>query len=332
MKSTRSTINKKRTKRLNNLSVELYKKVCLIRRSEEKIIEHYFEDEMKTPMHMSMGEEAIVAGVCQALRKEDQVFGTYRSHGLYLAKTQDVDNFFAEMYGKETSLLKGKGGSMHLCAPDGGFMGTSAIVATAISVAVGAAFANKRLGSGKTVAVFFGDGALDEGAFWESLNVACAMKIPVLFICEDNDLAVHTPTSARQGYKSITEIVSQFNCHVLEDETTDAEAIYGLAQKAIGLIQSAQKPCFMHLKYYRYLEHVGVKEDFDAGYRSQEEFKKWQKVDPIELQRAKLIAQGCSEDEIKSIEADIEAQINKSVAKAKKASFAQSDELYKDVL
>ena len=126
------------------LNLELYKKLYLIRRSEEKIIEHYPEDEMKTPMHMSMGEEAIAAGVCQALKKEDQVFGTYRSHATYLAKTQDIDNFFAELYGKNASLLKGKGGSMHLCAPDHGHLGTSAIVGNIIPVAVGAAFANKR--------------------------------------------------------------------------------------------------------------------------------------------------------------------------------------------
>ena len=140
-----------------NLNLELYKKLYLIRRAEERIRQHYMEDEMKTPMHMSMGEEAIAVGVCHALKAEDQVFGSYRSHAIYLAKTQNTDDFFAEMYGKDTALLKGKGGSMHMCAPDSGFMGTSAIVASIIPVAVGAAFANKQKGNGKLVAVFFGD-------------------------------------------------------------------------------------------------------------------------------------------------------------------------------
>lgn len=310
------------------LNLELYKKLYLIRRSEEKIIEHYHEDEMKTPMHMSMGEEAIAVGVCHVLKKEDQVFGTYRSHAIFLAKTGDLDNFFAEMYGKATSPLKGKGGSMHLCAPEYGFMGTSAIVGSAISVAVGAAFANRRMGNGKVVTVFFGDGATDEGTFWESLNVACLMKIPILFICEDNGLAVHTHISQRHGFKSVPDIVSKFNCHVFENNTTDVEVIYKLTSKAIDLMKSAQIPCFLYLKYYRYLEHVGVNKDFDAGYRSEDEFKEWHKVDPIQLQRNKLIGLGCREDEIAKVEALANIQINEAVAKAKEAPFTEKCELY----
>ncbi len=313
------------------LNLELYKKLYLIRQAEEKIREHYAEDEMKTPMHMSMGEEAIAVGVCQALTATDQVFGTYRSHALYLAKTQNVEDFFAEMYGKDTARLKGKGGSMHMCAPQSGFMGTSAIVASHIAVAVGAAYANKRQGNGKMTAVFFGDGAMDEGAFWESLNLACLMKLPILFVCEDNQLAVHTPAALRQGYKSGTDIVSRFNCHVLKDNTTDVEAIYNLTLKAIDEIKKRTIPCFLHLRYYRYLEHVGVNEDFNAGYRSREDFEAWYKVDPVNLQRKKLIKQGVKEAEIKKVEEEICGRIENSVKRAKEAPFADADELYKGV-
>ncbi len=316
---------------MNKLILDLYKKLYLIRKSEEKIIKHYCEDEMKTPMHMSMGGEAIATGVCHALREKDQVYGTYRSHGIYLSKTEDVDSFFAEMYGKETSLLKGRGGSMHLFAPDCGFMGTSAIVGSAIPVAVGAAFANKVAGNDKVVVVFFGDGAVDEGGFWESLNIACLMKLPIIFICEDNGLAVHTTTSTRQGFKSITEVVSKFNCNVFKDKTTDAQIIHKLTRDAIKALKSTQMPCFIHLKYYRYLEHVGVNEDFDAGYRSKTEFRKWQKDDPVKLQRNKLMESGCSEAKIKKVEFDISDRINNSVVKAKKASFVQKSELYREV-
>ena len=313
------------------LNLELYKKLYLARRAEEKIREHYMEDEMKTPMHMSMGEEAIAVGVCHALKAEDQVFGTYRSHAIYLAKTQDTDDFFAEMYGKDTALLKGKGGSMHLCAPQHGFMGTSAIVASIIPVAVGAAFANKQKGNGKLVTVFFGDGALDEGDFWESLNVACLMKLPVIFICEDNSFAVHTATSKRQGYNSITDIVSKFDCNVLGENTTDAEIIYELTGKAIKLIETTQMPCFMHLRYYRYLEHVGVNEDFDKGYRSKEEFEEWFKREPINLQRKKLLQQGIKEEEIVKCEKEADSKIETSMRLAKEAPFAEVDELYRGV-
>ena len=313
------------------LNLDLYRKLYLIRRAEEKIREHYMEDEMKTPMHMSMGEEAIAVGVCHALKAEDQVFGTYRSHGIYLAKTQKIDDFFAEMYGKDTALLKGKGGSMHMCAPESGFMGTSAIMASIIPVAVGAAFANKQQGNDKLVAVFFGDGATDEGAFWESLNVACLMKLPVLFVCEDNGLAVHTATSERQGYASITDIVSKFNCNVLKENTTDAEVIYKLTRQAIKLIKTAQIPCFMHLRYYRYLEHVGINEDFDAGYRTREQFEKWYKKDPVNLQRKKLLQQDIKEEEIIKFEREIDNQIENSLRLAKEAPFAEVSELYKGV-
>jgi TPP-dependent pyruvate/acetoin dehydrogenase alpha subunit len=235
------------------------------------------------------------------------------------------------MYGKATAFLKGRGGSMHLCAPGCGFMGTSAIVASIMPVAVGATFANKRFGNGKIVAAFFGDGALDEGAFWESLNTACVMKIPILFVCEDNGLAVHTHTSKRQGYNSITDIVSNFNCHVFAEETTDVEIIYELTGKAIELIKTTSMPCFLHLKYYRYLEHVGVNKDFDAGYRSKDEFERWYKNDPIKLQRAKLVKSGFKSAEIKKLEAEIDAKIKISISKAKKAPFADESELCRGV-
>jgi len=315
---------------MKKINLELYRKLYLIRRSEEKIIEHYYEDEMKTPMHMSMGSEAISSGICHALESDDQVFGTYRSHALYLAKTGDVDDFFAEMYGKEISSLKGKGGSMHLCAPERGFMGTSAIVGSAIPVGMGAAFANKTQGNNKITAVFFGDGAIDEGAFWESLNVACLMQLPVLFICEDNGLAVHTFSSQRRGYRSIVDIVSQFNCNVLTEDTTDVEVIYNLAKKAVDLVKTNEMPCFICLKCYRYLEHVGVNKDFDACYRSEDEFKEWFKVDPVGLQREKLLSLGYKK-EVNFIEEDISNRINKSIAKAKKAKFCNKSEIYKGV-
>jgi len=316
-----------------NLHLELYRKMYLSRRAEERIRELYSEDEMKTPMHMSMGEEAIVAGVVQALKPDDQVFGTYRSHALYLIKTEDTDDFFAEMYGKDTALLKGKGGSMHMCAPDHGFMGTSAIVAGIIPVAIGVAWANKQHNNRKVVAVFFGDGAVDEGDFWESLNSACLMKLPVLFVCEDNGLAVHTPVAARHGYKSITDIVARFNCNVLKANTTDVENIYRLTRRAINLIKKTGMPCFMHLKYYRYLEHVGINEDFDAGYRSRTDYEEWYKRDPVHLKRKKILDKHIvNEDGLKTIEQEIDKSIDRSMRLAKEAPFACSGEIYTGVL
>jgi TPP-dependent pyruvate/acetoin dehydrogenase alpha subunit len=315
---------------MKQLNIILYKTMYLIRRAEEVIQAHYLEDEMKTPMHMSMGAEAIAAGVCHALKPEDQVLGSYRSHGIYIAKTQETDKFFAEMYGKVTGTCKGKAGSMHLIAPEAGLVCTSAIVGSTIPVALGVAFANKRFKNGKIVAVFFGDGAIDEGVFWESLNFACLKRLPVLLVCEDNGFAVHNPAHERHGYSSIANIVHMFDCNVFQSDSTDAEVIYKLTKDAISGIQDSGRPSFLYLRYYRYLEHVGVFEDFEAGYRSKDEFEKWLKVDPIRLQREKLLRL-INEDEVASLEKEINEQIESNRLKAQQASFPSANIAFEDI-
>ena len=316
---------------MDSLSLELYRKIYLIRRTEEGICRHSNENEMKTPVHLSIGQEAIAAGVIHALGEKDQFFGTYRSHGIYLARTGETDRFFAELYGKQTGLLNGRAGSMHLSAPESGFMGTSAIVAGIIPVAVGAAYANKIAGNGKTVAVFFGDGATEEGAFWESVNAACLMELPVLFVCEDNELAVFTKKAFRRGFDSLPAIVANFHCTVITDSSTDVERVYQRAQEAIRSTKETKRPCFLNLSYYRYLEHVGISEDYHCGYRDREEFEKWLKVDPLKLQRERLLSLGCSELELLKIEAAIDCQIERSISLAKQAAFPEEEELFREV-
>lgn len=311
------------------LILNLYKKAYLIRTAEELIIKHYDNNEMKTPMHMSMGEEAIMAGVCTALGN-CQIFGTYRSHGLYLAITEETDKFFAEMYGKVAGVLKGKGGSMHILSPNDGLMGISAVVGSTIPLAVGAAFAKMYLKKKKVTAAFFGDGAVDEGVFWESLNIASSKGLPVLFVCEDNGYAVHTPSSARHGYKSLANIIKQYSVSVFETDSTDAEQIYNLSLKAINSIQKKHQPAFLHLKYYRYLEHVGVHEDFNAGYRSKLEFINWKKKDPVKLLRNKLKDVQVRATDILKLEDRISKQVENSFQKAVVATFPAASELLKN--
>lgn len=305
-----------------SLHLELYRKMYLIRAAELLIQKHYPEDEMKTPMHMSMGEEAIVVGICHALKPEDQVLGTYRSHGVYLAKTGETDRFFAEMYGKASGCSGGKAGSMHLFSPQSGVICTSAIVGSHIPVAVGAAFANKAAGNGRVVAAFFGDGAIDEGAFWESLNMACLRRLPVVFVCQDNGYAVHVPAAERHGYRDIAAIVAQYDCTVFAGDSTDVYAIHGLAREALRAMVQEERPCFLHLKYYRYLEHVGVFEDFHAGYRPRSEFETWQSVDPLRLQRVRL-ASMIAEEQIREIETRVDRQVQRSREKAREAPFPE---------
>ncbi len=321
----------KNRSRGNALSVSFYQKLYLIRRVEERIRDLYGEDEMKTPMHMSRGGEAIAAGVLEAVGSKSQVFGTYRSHALYLAKTQETDKFFAEMYGKATGVAKGKGGSMHIAFPEAGFMMTSAVVGTTIPVAVGAALANAYKKNGKLVVSFFGDGALNEGVFWESLNFACVKKLPVLFVCEDNDFAIHSRVQHRAGHKPIAEVVSTFYCHTGESATTDVHEIYEKTKDMIEKMRVSGMPGFLHFKYYRYLEHVGVNEDFEAGYRSRKEMLPWLERDPVTLQRKRLLKIGLKEKEIADAERSINQQIEKSIEKAKKAPFPAKSEYKTDV-
>jgi len=309
--------------------IELYKKLYLIRKVEEKIQKHYYEDEMKTPMHMSMGEEGIAAGVCHALRKKDQIFGTHRSHAIYLAKTGDTDKFFAEMHGKKTGMAQGKAGSMHLSNIPYGFMTASSIVGGNFAMSAGAAYANKRLNNGKIVVDFFGDGATEEGSFWESINISCLFELPIIFLCEDNDVAVYTNASKRHGYSNITDIISKFNLYTEESDTTDADVIYEITKKCINYIKKYKQPCFLKLKYYRYLDHVGVQEDFHPTYRNKKDFKKWMKKDSVKLYRKKMLKQ-YSIKELNKIELEIIKKINNSFKKAQKASYVSIKNLCKD--
>jgi pyruvate dehydrogenase E1 component alpha subunit len=286
---------------------------------------------MKTPMHMSMGQEAIPTAVCHALGADGQIFASYRSHAPFLARTENTDRFFAELYGKATGTANGKAGSMHMADAAAGHLLSSAIVASCIPVAVGTAFANKSQKTGKIACVFFGDGAVDEGVFWESLNIACLMKLPVLFVCEDNGLAVHTKTGSRQGYPSLTKIVSQYNCSVTEHDTTDVETLYHAACASIASIREDGRPAVLHCACYRYLEHVGINEDFDAGYRSSQELAQWKKKDSIVLQRERLLKAGLSEEAVRKHERDIDLQIESSIAKARSAPFPVKEELYRGV-
>ncbi len=314
-----------------DVNLNLYQMMYLIRKSEETIRKYYPDDNMKTPMHMSMGEEAIVTGVVHALNPADQVLGTFRSHALYLAKTGETDRFFAEMYGKATGMANGKSGSMHLSALDKGLLCCSAIVASSIPVAMGAAFANKYLKNGKRVAVFFGDGAIDEGVFWETLNFACLKKLRILFICEDNGFAVHTPHSCRHGFRSLRELIAGFDCNVFEEKSTDPEVIYSIARRALATMEENGKPCFLKLHYYRYLEHVGINEDFDAGYRSRKDYLQWLEIDPIALQKKKLQTIGVPTQKLLDIEKTIEEQIERSIDYAQQSVFADVEELHKGV-
>lgn len=311
--------------------LDLYRQLVLIRHAEERIREEYSRDEMKTPVHLGIGAEAIAVGVCAALPPTAKVFGTYRNHGIYLALTADTDGFFAELYGKATGSAKGKAGSMHLSAPSRGLMATSAVVGTTIPLAVGAALASVYRRSSEVVAVFFGDGAVEEGVFWESLNFASLRRLPVLFVCEDNGLAIHALAAERRGYTSLVDVVQAFGCHVVAGDGADLRAVMGCARAALTRMTDRPGPALLHLSYLRFLEHVGPSEDFDCGYRPRPSSAERADRDPLLRFETTLREEGIVDEELARVRREVDAQIDASVRAARAAAFPAPAELTTDV-
>ena len=316
---------------MESLGLELYKKMYQIRQAEELIIRHYPEDEMKTPMHMSMGQEAVAVAVCDALGDEGQVFGFYRSHAVFLAKTGDAQRFFGELFGRTSGTAHGKAGSMHLAAPDKGFMCASAVVGSSIPLAIGAAFANKRKRSDAIACAHFGDGALEEGEFWESLNAACVMQLPVLFLCEDNGLAVHSRKNVRQGFKSITDVVRTFECNVFHENTENVEVLRALAAEAMDAIRAEERPAFLHIECRRYLDHIGIVPEFEINFPSETEYQRRWETDCIAQQRKRLLNRGLSEADLVRVERHIDETLEAAVQHASAAPLPSPEELYRGV-
>lgn len=263
-------------------SSDLLYEALRIRMVEEKIIELYPTDQIQSPVHLSIGQEAVAVGVCAELLPTDWVFINYRGHAFYLAKGGPLPEFFAELMGRSGGLSKGKAGSMHLADPAHGVIGASAVVASTISHAVGAALASKITGEVKRVFVAnFGDGAMEQGVFYESLNFASLHQVPILFLCEDNGLAVHTSINDRQAF-NLEKLLESFQIPYLElEEGYDPVKVQEVAKKAIDRVRDEQLPVFLKIKTARYREHVGPGEDFHTGYRSEELINIWKSKDPL---------------------------------------------------
>lgn len=308
-------------------SLQLYTKLYRSRRAEQRIIDLYGENDMKTPMHMSFGQEAVPAAVAEALAGKGDIITSYRSHAPFLAITGDVDAFFGELYGREAGFAEGVAGSMHLALPERGHLISTAIVAGGISIATGAAFSHKRLRTGRIAVVFFGDGAVEEGAFWESINVASLMRLPVLFVCEDNGLAVHTRAAARHGFKSLQGILESFGGFKFAfDDSNDVELLYTACRTLIEHCLSGAGPAFLHAQCFRYLEHVGINDDFNRGYRGRTEMEPWLAKDCLAIQRRRLINAGLESD-VLAIEDSGDREIERAIAKANASGAPKAERL-----
>lgn len=299
----------------------LFRTALLIRLVEERVVELYPSDRIQSPVHLSIGQEAVAVGVCDALRPEDLVFATYRSHGFYIAKGGRLDQMFAELYGRLGGVSKGKAGSMHLSAPDVGLMGSSAVVASTIPHAVGAALSFKRRCGQRIALAVFGDGATEEGVYHESLNFASLMKVPVLFLCEDNGLAVHSHRHIRQTYR-LVEHAATFGIKARRvEEGWDMLAIRQATLEALDTVRKGE-PFLLEVATARYKEHVGVGEDFHFGYREQSVIDTWKRRDPLIVDR-KLVAE---------LTPEVEREIAQAVAFAETSPLPSRAELLTDVI
>ncbi len=267
-----------------NTIIEIYKKLYLIRAVEEKIASKYNEGKMRCPVHLSVGQEAVPAALSQIIDKNDFAVSTHRGHAHYLAKGGNLNRMIAEIYGKKTGCSKGRGGSMHLLDLDVNFMGTSAIVGNSIPVGVGLGLSINLNNSDRLSCIFLGEGAVEEGVFYESINFTALKNLPVLFICENNLYSVYSNLSVRQPKnRKIFEMVQSMGINSSSCDGNDPLACYDLLNKKVKSIRNNKGPQFIEFYTYRWLEHCGPNYDNDLGYRKEDEFLAWKKKDPLLL-------------------------------------------------
>ena len=311
-----------------SLLKKMYRMMLMIRKFEEKAGDLVLKGEIRTPCHLYIGQEAIATGVCSALKKEDFIFGNHRSHGHYIAKGGDIKKLMAEIYCKATGCSKGKGGSMHIVAPEIGMLGTPPIVAASIPLAVGAALASVLEKNNRISVSFFGDGATNEGIFYEALNFASLKKLPVIFICENNKYATHMPISKCLANTNIAKKAELFNMPGFQIDGNNVIKVFQTVKKAGERARKGKGPTLIECLTYRWRGHVGPHNDLDKGLRSKKEWDFWQKRCPLKrLEKVLKITRS----EKEKISQEIGKEIEKAVIFAKNSPYPQKKELLKNV-
>ena len=305
----------------------LFYEILRIRRIEEEIARVYSEQEIRCPVHLSIGQEACAVGVCSSILSSDEVFSGHRNHAHYLAKGGDLRLMISELYGKKTGCCGGKGGSMHLTDINSGFIASTPIVGSTIPIAVGNSLANKLQKKGKLTCIFFGDGALETGVFYESLNLAATMQLPIIFVCENNLYSVYSPLSVRQPKNRKIELTaSSLNIKTTVIEGNNVEKIFDEMKIVSAEVRKKQKPYFVLVNTYRYKEHCGPGEDDYLKYRSNSEIKFWKELDPVSF-----IQKEISEDIILKIEKNIQDEILDAFNYAKNSPFPSESDASKNL-
>ena len=301
-----------------------------IRSVEEEISKRYSEGKMRCPTHLSIGQEAVPSAFSQIAKKNDFAVSSHRGHAHYLAKGGNLKSMLAEIYGKKTGCSGGKGGSMHLIDLAVNFMGTSAIVGNSIPVGVGLGMSAKIKNTKQVSFIFFGDGAIEEGVFYESINFAIVKKLPVVFICENNLYSVYSPFSVRQPKgRSIFKMVEAMGSKVMQCDGNDVIKVYKILEKAANETRRGRGPYFLEFFTYRWLEHCGPNFDNDIGYRTEKEFLKWKKKEPIKRLVKKLNYN--SHNQLEKIRNEIKNEIQLAFTFAENSPFPKQLEAYKGV-
>ena len=315
---------------------EIFFSMLRIRRVEERIESLYLNDEMKTPVHLCIGQEAIAVGVCTVLDKHDFISSNHRGHGHYLAKGGNLDAMIAELHCKTTGCSKGFGGSMHLIDVSVGHMGSSSIVGGGIPIGTGLGLAIKLKKKKFVSCIFFGDGAADEGVLYESINFAMLKKLPVIFILENNQWSVCSHVSSRQvGDNVFFKGASPENLFVDRIDGNDVLKVCQIASKAVKRARSGMGPSFVQCDTYRILGHAGCFSQDANGYRDINEVKFWKKRCPVTRLQKILFDEGTlNSDDLLYFEKIITSEIDSAFNFAQKSSLPSSDDLnnflYKD--
>lgn len=304
-------------------AVKALRDMLLIRLAEEAVAELSLSGEANCPCHLGIGQEAVAVGVSSALRASDRVFGGHRSHSHYLALGGSLDKMMAEILGKADGASRGMGGSMHLFAPEVGFHGSVPIVGATIPIGAGAALAAKMDGTGDVAVCYFGDGACEEGVLHETLNMAAVMKLPCLFVCENNLYSSHLDIGLRQPADSVARFAEANQVRTKVVDGNDIIAVSKAASELVDAARQGEGPGFLEAVTFRWRGHVGPSEDIDVGVRrSPEEIANWKKRDPVARLWQSLVAdRGLSEELIADIQDELRDDIARSIAVARAAPY-----------
>lgn len=303
----------------------IYRTMAECRQFEARAQELFFEGLVRGTTHLGIGQEAVAAGVAAAMRTDDYTFCTYRGHNHTLARGVPMAPIFAELFGRGTGLLGGKGGSMHLTSVEHGVMGSYAIIGAHLPIALGAAWSAQYRKSGQVALCFFGDGTTNIGAFHEALNMAAVWKAPVVFICENNQYMEYTPIGSVTAVpRPAADRASAYGLEPIVVDGNDPDAVYAIARTAIDRARAGDGPSLIEALTYR---HGGHSRADPGKYRPDEEVKAWLARDPLPMYRARLLAEGASEVALAAIDDETRGRVAEAEQEARSAPEPSLDVL-----